>query len=472
MGPHRCRQNTKEEKQEAFKTMKIDCKKYNMLPPPYKTKTIEPIKLIDRNERIQAIRKACYNVFNLKSEDVYIDLLTDSGSSAMSTRQWSAIMSSDESYAGSKSFFKLQKAVQEILGFNYVIPCHQGRAAEHLLFRTLLKKGDTVPINMAFDTTAAHIKNIEAEYVNCVIDCAYNFESNHPFKGNINIDKLEQTIKCSVRVPFIMITITNNSGGGQPVSMQNMKQVKEVADRYNLPVFFDAARCAENAYFIQQNETKNKTVRQIMREQFSYADGCTFSLKKDALVNMGGLIAVNSGKFYYKILPNLILYEGFTTYGGLSGRDIEAIVVGMHEMIDDDYMADRVKQIEYLGNQLKSAGITIMKPIGGHAVFIDAASFLSHIPREQFPADALAAELYIESGVRGVGLGTLAFGKNKRMELFRLAIPRRVYTNRHLDYVADAVQRVFKRRDEVKGLEIVSSPATLRHFLARLKIKE
>jgi len=435
-----------------------------MLPEPWKIKVIEPIKLVSKSERIAAIVKAHYNVFNLKSDDVYIDLLTDSGTNAMSDRQWSAMMLGDESYAGSRSFEKLKKVVMETLGFEYTIPCHQGRAAEHLLFKALVNKGDVILFNQPFDTTAAHIANAGASFKSCLIDC----EDNHPFRGNVDINKLEQTINFyeTIRIPFIMLTITNNSGGGRPVSIQNMRAVRNIADKYNLPVFFDAARCAENAYFVQQREYNDKTIAQIIKEQFSYADGCTFSLKKDAIVSMGGLIALRDKNLYEKILPNLILYEGFVSYGGMSGRDIEAISVGLKEMTGDDYIADRVRQVEYLGDRLDSVGIKTI--VGGHAVFIDAVSFFTHIPREQFPAEALAVELYIESGVRGVGLGNLAF-ENTNTELLRLAIPRRVYTDRHMDYVADAVQKVFKRRHEIKGLKIVSSPPTLRHFLARLK---
>jgi tyrosine phenol-lyase len=453
-----------------------------MIAEPFKIKCIEPIRLISREKREQRIREASYNVFLLRSEDIYIDLLTDSGTSAMSDQQWSRIMLGDESYAGSKSFYHFEKAVQDILGFQFAIPTHQGRPAESLLFKATLKKGDVIPFNMPFDTTEAHVMANGAEPIECVADIAYEPQSIHPFKGNIDLEKLESLIKkVGVdRVPFIMLTITNNQGGGQPVSMANIKGVREIANRYHISLFIDAARCAENAYFIQQREDgyRNRNLAEIVREQLKYADACTCSAKKDPMVNIGGFVATNDDKLYKKILPQLVLNEGFITYGGMAGRDMEALAQGLYEMVDENHMAYRVSQVGYLGKRLEEIGIEIVKPVGGSSVYIDAQAFLPEMSRDYFPADALAVALYIEAGVRAVGLGTLAFGRsdketgNKiypRMELTRLAVPRRVYTDRHLDIVAEGFRRIYERRDTIKGLKIVSEPPTLRHFFAHLE---
>ena len=444
----------------------------------YKIKVIEPIRLLSQKEREIKIEEAHYNVFNLDSEDVYIDLLTDSGTSAMSDTQWAAIMKGDESYAGSKSSKHLNKAVEEVLGFKYVIPTHQGRGAENILFGTIIKEGDRIPFNMPFDTTAGHIKVNGAQCVECAADIAYEPQTIHPFKGNIDLDKLRDAIKEVERIPFIMVTITNNTGGGQPVSMKNLREVKDLASQYNIPVYIDAARCVENSYFVQQREPgyKNRTIAEILLETFSYADGCTFSAKKDPMVNIGGFIALNDKEVYNKLLPRLVTYEGFTTYGGLAGRDVECLAQSLYEMTDERYVANRVKQVEYLGKKIESKGIKIVKPIGGHAIFVDAASFLPHLPQSQFPADVLACELYAESGVRGVGLGALAFSEKDangepiypRLELFRLAVPRRVYTYRHMDVVAEGLGRVFERKEKIRGLKIIYEPALLRHFLAQM----
>ncbi len=450
------------------------------LAESYKIKVVEPIRRISRAEREKSIEEAGFNVFNLKWSDVYIDVLTDSGTSAMSDNQWAGLVTGDETYAGCRNFFNLKDAVRDVLGLEYVIPAHQGRATENYLFSTLISKGDIVPFNMPFDTTDAHIKNNGATPVNCVIDNAYDPGDLHPFKGNVDISKLKQVIeKHGVgKIPFIIITATNNSGGGQPVSLENFREVREVADHYKLPVFMDAARCAENAHFIKVREKgcQQKSVAEILKEMFSYVDGCTFSAKKDPMVNIGGFIGLRSKEIYARILPTLILYEGFATYGGLAGRDLEAMARGLYEMVDDEHIANRVGQVAYLGDKLTAMGVQVVRPIGGHAVFIDAAHFFPQLPQDQFPADVLSVELYIESGVRGLGLGFLAFGEKDpvtgevaypELELFRLAIPRRVYTNRHMDYIAEGVRRVFERRTSVKGLAITEEPEVLRHFLAR-----
>lgn len=457
-------------------------KKEQVLAEPFRIKVVEPIRLISREERERRIREAAYNLFGLMSDDIYIDLLTDSGTAALSENQWAGIMLGDESYAGCRGFRHLEEAVRHVLGFKYVVPAHQGRAAERLLFQAMVKPGDVIPFNMPFDTTDACIRSLGGRPVNCVADIAYEPQALHPFKGNIDIAKLKALItEVGIeKVPFIMSTITNNAGGGQPVAMCNLREVKEVASQYNIPVFIDAARCAENAYFIQQREEGYQDIplAEIIREQFSYSDGCAFSCKKDPMANIGGLIGLNDEELYQKILPLLIAQEGFITYGGLAGRDLEAVARGLHEMTDDDLVANRVRQVQYLGELLVDYGIPIIKPVGGHAVFVDAAAFLSHIPQSHFPAEALAVELYIESGVRAVGLGALGLSvPDERtgeaipppMELLRLTIPRRVYTDRHMEVVAGGLKRVNERRDSIRGLRIVHAPPVLRHFLARME---
>jgi len=447
-------------------------KKEMFVAEPFRIKMVERIKLPSQKERERKIKEAHYNVFGLKFEDIYIDLLTDSGTSAMSDTQWAALMVGDESYAGSKSFFRLERAVKDVLGYKYVIPTHQGRAAENILLPTLVKRGDIVPFNQPFDTTEAHIRLNGGEPVDCVADIAYQPSAIHPFKGNIDVEKLESLVKkVGVdRIPLIMITITNNTGGGQPVSMNNLKSVSEIADKYHIPFWLDAARCVENAYFIQQKEEgyQDKSISEIVKEQFSYADGCTFSAKKDPMVNIGGFIALNDEKLYYKMLPRLITYDGFSTYGGQAGRDIECLAQSLY----------RVRQVEYLGKQIDDIGVPIVKPVGGHAIFIDAKAMLPHIPQSQFPACALVNELYIEAGVRGCGLGAMVFAhKDKKTgemiypktELMRIAIPRRVYTDRHMDVVAEGLRQVYNRRNKVRGLRIVYAPPVLRHFLSRLE---
>lgn len=453
-----------------------------MLAEPYKIKAVEPIRLIDRAQRESRLAAAGYNVFRLDAEDVYIDLMTDSGTSAMSANQWAAIMMGDESYAGSRSFARLKQAVRDVLGFEYVLPTHQGRPAEHFLFRTLVKPGQVVPFNAPFDSTEAHLSIAGGTAVSCVGDIGYQPHLEHPFKGDVDLRKLLGVIESegADNVPLIMITLTNNAGGGQPVSMANLRAVRKVADEFSIPVYIDAARCAENAYFIQQREKgySGRSVAEILKEQFSYADGCTFSCKKDALVNIGGLFATRSETVYGQVVPLLILHEGYLTYGGMAGRDLEALATGLREMVDDDYIRHRVRQVERLGARLLAAGIPIVRPTGGHAVCVDAAAFLPHVPRSQFPAEALTAELYLEGGVRAVGLGSLAFMKANpatgavtfpRMELVRLAIPRRVYTDSHLAVVAAALIRLYERRHSIRGMRIVAAPRMLRHFTAVLE---
>ncbi len=449
---------------------------------PFKIKAVEPLNIIIREERDKRIKEAYYNVFNLKADDIYIDLLTDSGTSSMTDTQWSALMQGDETYAGSKSFDRLQEAVERVLGYRYVIPTHQGRAAENILFGTLLKKGDLVPFNQPFDSTAAHINVNEAETVDCVVDIAYDTQTYHPFKGNLELEKLHRVIKevGKEKIPFVMLTLTNNSGGGQPVSMANIKETKRAASKYDIPLYFDAARCVENAYFIKQRESgySTKTLAQIAKEMFSYADGCTFSAKKDPAVNIGGFIAVKNESLYLDLISRLVLYEGFYTYGGLAGRDLQVLAQSLYEMTNEDFMEQRIQQVNYLGESITSAGIPIVNPIGGHAVFVDAKRMLPHVPQSRLPADALAVELYREAGVRGLGLGVLAFSKQDTVtgavtfpetELLRLAVPRRVYTDRHMDVVSEALSRVRDRKDEISGLKITYEPSRLKHFLSRLE---
>jgi tryptophanase len=457
-------------------------------PEPFKIKAVEPMRLPDRSVREEALVRANYNLFGLRSEEVYVDLLTDSGTGAMSAAQWAALMMGDEAYAGARSFYALKDAVKEILGFDYVIPAHQGRGAENVLFGTLCKKGDVIPFNMPFDTTMAHILNVGAKPVDCVVDEAFDLASDYPFKGNVDIGKLETVINQygKENIPLIMVTVTNNSGGGQPVSLQNIRDVSQVARKYGIPFFLDAARMAENAYFIKMREPScaNMSLKEIIRAMADAADGLAVSCKKDPLVNIGGMITCRNEEMYHVLLPRTILYEGFATYGGLAGRDLQALAQGLFEMTDEEYMSHRVAQVRHLGELLDEAGVPFVKPAGGHAIFVDAASFLPHIPQRLFPADVLAAEVYIEGAVRGIGLGALAFATADpetgsevlpKLELFRLAIPRRAYTNSHMEYVAEVVNDVYKRRESVDyGLELAYEPPVkgIRHFLGKLRPKK
>lgn len=447
----------------------------------YKIKMVEPIRRSTRQEREQWIKEAKYNLFNLRSDQVYIDLLTDSGTGAMSDRQWSAIMLGDESYAGASSYFNLKNAIKNILGFDYVMPTHQGRAAENVLFSVLVKEGDHIPGNSHFDTTKGHIEFRHAHAVDCTIDEAADTELIHPFKGNVDPQKLDDFLsKHTDKVPFIIVTITNNTAGGQPVSMQNLREVREICNRYGKLLVFDSARFAENAYFIKTREEgyAHKSIKEIVREMFSYADAMTMSSKKDAIVNIGGFIAMRDHELWRQCSKFSIMFEGYVTYGGMSGRDMNALAVGLDEGTEFDYLETRIKQVEYLGKRLDEFGIPYQKPAGGHAIFVDANKVLPNIPREQYRAQTLAIELYLEAGVRGVEIGTLLADRDPetrenrypKLELLRLAIPRRTYTNNHMEVVAVALKNVFDRRHQItKGLEIVWEAPIMRHFTVDLK---
>lgn len=451
------------------------------LAEPYKIKSVEPIRMTTREQREAAIREAGYNTFLLNSDDCYIDLLTDSGTSAMSDRQWAALMMGDEAYAGARSFFKLEKAVKEIYGFKHMVPTHQGRGAEHLISRILIKPGHYIPGNMYFTTTRAHQEMQGGTFVDIVIDEAHDSRFEHPFKGNCDLNKLQALIDRvgPENIPYVNVAITVNLAGGQPVSMQNLREVHALCKRYGIRVWSDATRCVENAYFIKEREEgyASKSVREIMLEQFSYFDGCTMSGKKDCLVNIGGFLAMNEDWILQQAREQVVIFEGMPTYGGLAGRDMEAMAQGIYEMVDDDYIQHRILQVRYLGEQLLAADVPIVQPIGGHAVFLDAKRFLPHLDQEEFPAQTLAAALYVDSGVRAMERGIISAGRdpqtgqNRRphLELVRLTIPRRVYTDRHMDVVAYSVKHLFEHRHEIKGLKMVYEPPTLRFFTARFE---
>jgi tryptophanase len=449
---------------------------------PFKIKVIESIRRTTRDERVRIIEKANNNLFCVAAEDVYIDLLTDSGTNAMSDHQWAAMMLGDESYAGAKSFYTFQEAVAEILGFPLVLPTHQGRGAEGMLFATLVKSGQVVPNNRHFDTTQANLMEIGARPIDLSVDEADDSSSDLPFKGNMDLEKLEALIKQvdPRNIPLGMVTITNNSAAGQPVSMDNIRQTAEIYHKYGIPFFIDACRFAENAWFIKLRDPKyaHKTTREIALEMFSYADGCTMSAKKDAIVNIGGFIGLRDPDLYQKIAQKLIVHEGFLTYGGLAGRDLEAIAVGLREGIEEDYLNYRERHTRYLGSLLEAAGMCVYQPTGGHAVFVDAGKTLPHIPKTQFPGVAMANMLYIEGGVRSVEIGSLMFEHkdpatgeliSAPIEMVRLAIPRRVYTRNHLDYVGEVAQTVMKNASSIRGLRITWAPELLRHFMAKLE---
>ncbi len=449
-------------------------------PEPYKIKMVEPLKQTTREERKKLIARAGYNIFNLGSEDIYIDLLTDSGTSAMSQFQWAALMQGDETYAGSRSYFRLKDTITSITGYPYVLPSHQGRGAENIITEMLIKPGTIVPGNMHFDSTRAHMQLKGATPLDLVIDQGLKPEADHPFKGNINLNKLENVLKEHGRekVPFVLITVTCNSNGGQPVSMENIRSAAELCRRYRVPLYFDAARFAENCYFIKDREHayKDSELIDISREMFSYGDGCMMSSKKDGLVNIGGFMAFKDEVLHQHACQLSILYEGFPTYGGMAGRDLEALSVGLQEVLELPYLRFRVEQVAYLAERLQEEGVPVVKPPGGHAVYIDGKKFLPHIPQSQFPAQVLVVELYLESGIRAIELGTTAFTEKDpdsgeliypELDLVRLAIPRRVYTNAHIDVVAESVLSIYKKRDQLKGLKIVYEAPVLRHFTCR-----
>ena len=446
---------------------------------PFRIKTVEPIRRTTRDERIAAIQAAGYNPFLLKAEDVLIDLLTDSGTGAMSSRQWAGMMMGDESYAGARSFFKFEAAVKDITGFKHVMPTHQGRAAERILFGSALKPGDIVPNNTHFDTTRANIEYRGAVALDIPIPEARQPEVYHPFKGNMDLEKLEQVLKEHPgQVPMVMVTVTNNSGGGQPVSMANIRGISEIAHRYGVPFFIDACRFAENAWFIKMREEgyADKTPLEIAREMFSYADGATMSAKKDGMANIGGFLAMNDDELAQKCRNMEILGEGFPTYGGLAGYDLEAIAVGLYEALNEDYLRYRIRSIAYLGERMKQVGIPLIEPTGGHAVYIDARRLLPHIPWNEYPAWALSLVLYIEGGIRSVEIGSVMFGrqpdgseKPAAMELVRMAFPRRVYTQSHVDYLAEVLDYIKDLAPRIRGVRMVEEPPVLRHFTARFE---
>ncbi|CBH24836.1 Tryptophanase [Salinibacter ruber M8] len=448
---------------------------------PFRIKSVEPIQLTSRAERERMIRDAHYNLFNLHADDVIIDLLTDSGTSAMSAAQWAGLMQGDESYAGSPSYFRFEEAVKDLMPFEHVIPTHQGRAAERILMGIVAGPDAKIPSNTHFDTTRANIEATGAEAVDLVIDAGHVPDAEHPFKGNINLDRLEALLDAEGdRVPIVMLTVTNNTGGGQPVSLANIRGAKALCDAHDVPLVLDACRFAENAYFIKQREDGygDRSVKEIVREMFSHADGMTMSAKKDALVNIGGWLALDDDAWARKARSQLILTEGFPTYGGLAGRDLEAIAVGLQEIVDEDYLEYRMASTRYLGEALTELGVPIVKPVGGHAVYIDAKSLLPHIPPLDYPAQSLAVALYVTGGIRGVEIGSVMFGRQPDgseepadQELLRLAIPRRVYTQSHVDYVIECFEALVGRKGALCGYEITEEPPQLRHFTAHLRPK-
>jgi tryptophanase len=448
---------------------------------PFKIKSVEPIRFTTRDEREKLLKEAGYNPFKLHADDVLIDLLTDSGTSAMSAKQWAGVMEGDESYAGSRSFYKFENAVNKVSNMKYIIPTHQGRAAEKILFSIVGGEGKYFPNNTHFDTTRANIEFSGSVAEDLLTDVGKHPEKRADFKGNMDIEKLEAFIKekGAENIPLCMLTVTNNSGGGQPVSMKNIREVKDICTKYNIPLFLDACRFAENAYFIKKREPgyENKSALEIAQEMFSYADGATMSAKKDALVNIGGFLAMNDEELAMQCRNLLIVTEGFPTYGGLAGRDLEAVAQGLEEVVDEHYLEYRIKSVEYLGNKLIDAGVPIIEPPGGHAIYIDANRFLPEIPPEQYPGQSIVCELYMEGGIRAVEIGSVMFGKYDEngklipsmMELVRMAIPRRVYTQSHVDYLIEIILEVYNNRDKLKGYEITYEAPMLRHFTAEFK---
>jgi tryptophanase len=451
-------------------------------PEPFRIKTIEPIKKISREERNIALKDAGFNLFNIRSEDIFIDLMTDSGTSAMSHEQWSAIMKGDESYAGARSYYRLAETMKKIFGFKYFVPTHQGRAAENILSSILVSKGKYVPSNMHFDTTDANIRAEGGKPVNLVIKEALEPTNRHPFKGNLDTAALRSFIESTgaENVPFGMITITNNAGGGQPVSFENLKSVAETYHEFNIPFFIDACRYAENAYFIKLREPgfENKSVIEITKQVFDLADGATMSAKKDGMVNIGGFLAMNDEDLFLKVKNELILREGFPTYGGLAGRDLDAIAIGLWEGLDETYLDYRLKQTDYLASKLLTLGIPVIQPSGGHAAYVDAGALFPHIPQSEFPGQALSVALFLEGGIRAIEIGSVMFAKRDpvteemvypELELVRLAIPRRVYTQSHLNYVVDILERIQTIKESLRGYKITYEPELLRHFSAQFE---
>jgi tyrosine phenol-lyase len=447
---------------------------------PYRMKMVELLKMTTRQDRIKAIKNAGYNTFLLNSDDVYIDLLTDSGTNAMSDRQWSAFMLGDEAYAGSKSFYKMEAAIQKFYGYKYVIPTHQGRGAENILSKILIKKGDVVPGNMYFTTTRLHQELAGGMFTDIIIDEAHDPLNEFPFKGNVDLNKLDKIVKKygAKKIPYVSIATNVNMAGGQPISMKNLKDLYKYTRKHKIRIIHDMTRVAENAYFIQQREKgyEKSTIREIVKEICSYTDGATMSAKKDALVNIGGFMATNEWDVYEEARNMVVVYEGLHTYGGLAGRDMEAIAVGIEESLDDNHQHARVGQVEYLGNKMIDYGIPIVKPIGGHGIFVDAKAFLPHLTQDQFPAQTLAAEIYIDSGVRTMERGIVSAGRKAngenyypKLELVRFTIPRRVYTQAHMDVIAESAAAVFDRRKSIKGLQMIYEPKYLRFFQAKFK---
>ncbi len=449
---------------------------------PFKIKTVEPIRFTTVEEREVTLRNAGYNPFMIRAEDVLIDLLTDSGTAAMSARQWAGMMEGDESYAGARSFFRFEAIARDITGFRHIIPTHQGRAAERILFGLLGAPGKVVPNNTHFDTTRANIEHSGAEAIDLLVPAGKDPTCIADFKGNMDLEALDRCIASHgpENIPLIMLTVTNNAGGGQPVSMENIRSVKEIASSHGIPLFLDACRFAENAFFIKKRERgyAGKSAKEIAREMFSLADGCTMSAKKDALVNMGGFLGINDETLAANARNILVVTEGFPTYGGLSGRDLEAMAQGLEEVLDEHYLTYRLRSVEYLGEKLTQAGVPILQPPGGHAIYLDARRFAPHIPPEQFPGQSIVCELYCAGGIRSVEIGSVMFGKTDResgafvpppMELVRLAIPRRVYTQSHIDYVIESVIEVYRMRDRLRGMRIVYEAPMLRHFTARFE---
>jgi tryptophanase len=446
---------------------------------PFKIKAVEPLRFTSREEREAILKKAGYNLFNIHADDVIIDLLTDSGTSAMSARQWGGMIEGDEAYAGSRSFYRLEKTIKDLTGFHHIIPTHQGRAAEKILFNIVGGKGKTVPNNTHFDTTRANIEISGAEAVDLPIADGLNPILKADFKGNMDLDALEAMLRREgpERIPLVMLTVTNNANAGQPVSMENIRKTAELCRSHGIPFFLDACRFAENAYFIKIREPgyEKKAIREIVREMFSHADGCTMSGKKDGLVNMGGFLAVNDDELAHRARNILIVTEGFPTYGGLAGHDLEAFARGLEEVLEEDYLKYRIRSVSYLGEQIDKLGAPIFQPPGGHAIYLDARAFLPHLSPQAYPGQALACELYLCGGIRACEIGSVMFGKTDpesgefkpaRLEMVRLAIPRRVYTQSHMDYVVECVEAVFRKRDHIRGMRITYEPPVLRHFTA------